>query len=87
MRRGSNQAAERSRARRADRRPEILRLLDERGELSRAQIADALRLRRAGVNHWLKRLRTEGRVVLTAERETDPNARYRLAPVRRTSGG
>lgn len=64
---------------RADRRPEIRRLLRDRGPLARAEIEAALGLAQTTVNRWLRVLRADGEVELTTRREKDPGARYRLA--------
>jgi ATP-dependent DNA helicase RecG len=63
---------------RRDRRQEILVILRERGELSRAEIARALRLSDAGARKWLAVLRTEGMVEVTTSDPRSPKARYRL---------
>jgi len=69
----------RSRRRRADRRGEIVSLLRQAGELSRAEVAERLRVSNPTAGKWLARLRTERVVVLTTRNARDPNARYRLA--------
>jgi ATP-dependent DNA helicase RecG len=68
---------------RRDRRPEILVLLRESGELSRAEIARALGLSNAAARKWLAILREEGAVELTTESPRAPGARYRLAQPRK----
>lgn len=67
------------RAARADRRPEIRRLLRERGPLARVEIGAALGLAQTTVSRWLRMLRVDGEVELTTAREKDPGAKYRLA--------
>lgn len=69
----------RSRRRRADRRGEIVSLLRQAGELSRAEVAERLGVSDPTAGKWLARLRSERAVVLTTESSHDPNARYRLA--------
>lgn len=68
---------------RRDRRPEILALLRERGELPRAEIATALGLSNAAARKWLAILREESAVELTTESPRSPGARYRLAHSRK----
>ncbi len=63
---------------RRSRRPEILQLLKQRGELSRAEIGRALGLSEAGVRKWLAILRSEGQVILTTTTARSSKARYRL---------
>lgn len=63
---------------RADRRPEIRRLLRERGPLARAEIEAALGVAQTTVSRWLRRLRADGEVELTTAREKAPGAKYRL---------
>jgi ATP-dependent DNA helicase RecG len=72
-----------ARRQRRDRRPEIQALLRERGELPRAEIAEALGLSNAAARKWLAILREEGVVELTTESPRAPGARYRLAGPRR----
>lgn len=73
------ESREPSRAARADRRPDIRRLLRERGPLARAEIEAALGLAQTTVSRWLRMLRADGEVELTTAREKDPGAKYRLA--------
>lgn len=68
----------RSRRRRADRRGEILALLRQSGELSRAEVATRLGVSDPTAGKWLARLRAERAVALTTGSARDPNARYRL---------
>ncbi len=72
-----------ARRQRRDRRPEILALLQERVELSRAEIARALGLSNAAARKWLAILREEGAVELTTESPRAPGVRYRLAQPRK----
>lgn len=69
----------RSRRRRADRRGEIVALLRQAGELSRAEVAERLGVSDPTAGKWLARLRAEWAIVLTTQSARDPNARYRLA--------
>jgi ATP-dependent DNA helicase RecG len=64
---------------RADRRPAILALLAEHGELSRAEIAAALRLSDWSINRWLSQLLQQSAVELTTQSKSSPLARYRLS--------
>ncbi len=72
-----------ARRERRDRRAEILSLLRERGELSRAEIAQALGLSSAAARKWLAILREEGVVELTTDSSRAPGARYRPAQSRK----
>ena len=63
---------------RADRRPEIRRLLGQRGEMSRAALQAELGLGQPIVSRWLKRMLKEGEVELTTWSEKSPGAKYRL---------
>jgi ATP-dependent DNA helicase RecG len=63
---------------RRDRRPDILRLLHARGEVSRAEIQVALGLTTAAIVYWLGRMRTDKAIELTTKSPRDPGARYRL---------
>jgi ATP-dependent DNA helicase RecG len=63
---------------RRDRRLEVLALLLDRGELSRAEIARGLSLSDAAARKWLAVLRTEGKVEVTTSDPRSRNARYRL---------
>jgi ATP-dependent DNA helicase RecG len=65
---------------RADRRPAILALLAEHGELSRAEIAAHLGLTDWSVNRWLGQMLTNGNIELTTAAKSSPLARYRLKP-------
>ena len=69
----------RPRRRRADRRAEILALLRQAGELSRAEVARHLRLSDETAGRWLARLRGEHKVELTTPTPRDPGARYRAS--------
>jgi ATP-dependent DNA helicase RecG len=63
---------------RADRRPAILALLSEYGELSRAEIASRLGIGDSTVRRWLGLLRRDGQIVLTTQVVGSTDARYRL---------
>ena len=63
---------------RADRRPEIRRLLGQRGEMSRAALQAELGLGQPIVSRWLRRMLKERDVELTTESEKSPGAKYRL---------
>jgi ATP-dependent DNA helicase RecG len=63
---------------RRDRRPEILALLRERGELSRGEIAQALGVTDRAARKWLAVLRAEGKVEPTTESPRSRKLRYRL---------
>lgn len=64
---------------RRDRRRDVLNLLQERGELSRAEIAHSLGLTDGTVKSWLAILRAEGKVEFTTASLRAPNVRYRLS--------
>jgi ATP-dependent DNA helicase RecG len=68
---------------RRDRRQDVLNLLRERGELSRAEIARSLDLTDRTANWWLGVLRNEGKVEITTPSLRAPNVRYRLPQVNR----
>jgi len=63
---------------RRDRRQEVLDLLRERGDLSRAEIARGLNLSDAAARKWLAVLRHEGMVELTTSDPRSRKVRYRL---------
>jgi len=63
---------------RADRRPQIRRLLEQRGEMSRAALQAELGLGQPIVSRWLRRMLKEGDVELTTQSERSSGARYRL---------
>ena len=63
---------------RADRRPEIRRLLGQSGEMSRAALQAQLGLGQPIVSRWLRRMLKEGEVELTTESERSPEAKDRL---------
>jgi ATP-dependent DNA helicase RecG len=63
---------------RRDRRQEVLDLLRDGGDLSRAEIARSLSLSDAAARKWLAVLRTEGKVEVTTSDPRSRNARYRL---------
>ena len=65
-------------AARADRRPEIRRLLGERGEMSRAALQAELGLGQPIVSRWLRRMLKERDIALTTRSERSPGAKYRL---------
>jgi ATP-dependent DNA helicase RecG len=62
---------------RADRRPAILALLKEHGELSRTEIMDLLSFSETATRWWLRILVQEGAVELTAPARSR-QSRYRL---------
>jgi predicted transcriptional regulator len=63
-----------------DKGPEaVARLLERRGTLSRAELADLLAAPDSTVRYWLKKLIAAGRIQRTTERPRDPSARYRPA--------
>ena len=64
---------------RYNRREEILPLLHERGELTRAEIAESLGLSDVAARKWLPQLRAENRVDLTTANPRSRHARYRIA--------
>lgn len=68
----------RSRRRRADRRGEIIALLRQSDELTRAEVAERVGVSNETAGKWLARLRTERVVELTTKNARDPNASYRL---------
>jgi hypothetical protein len=72
------QEAERPTRTRADRRPAILALLAEHGELSRAEIAAQIGLTDWSINRWLGMLVKSGQIELTTASKSSPLARYRL---------
>jgi ATP-dependent DNA helicase RecG len=80
------QEAERPMRTRADRRPAILALLAEHGELSRAEIATQIGLTDWSVNRWLGMLVKSGQIELTTTSKSSPLARYRLRSGRKTWG-
>jgi len=63
---------------RADRRPEIRRLLKQHGEMSRAALQAELGLGQPIVSRWLRRMLNAGEVELTTSSERSPDAKYRL---------
>lgn len=69
------------RGERADRRPEIRRLLAQRGEMSRAALQVELGLGQPVVSRWLKRMLKEGEIELTTKSERSPGAKYRLRSI------
>ena len=71
-------AAQFGRGERADRRSEILQLLGQRGEMSRAALQAELGLGQPIVSRWLRRMLKEGKVELTTQSERSPGAKYRL---------
>lgn len=62
-------------------RGEIVALLRQRGELSRADVAQRLGVSDETAGRWLGRLRAERSVELTTRSSRDPNAKYRLIGV------
>lgn len=64
--------------RRRDRRQDIVEILAESPDLSRAEIALRLGVSGETASRWLARLRREHRVQVTTASPRHPNARYRL---------
>jgi ATP-dependent DNA helicase RecG len=62
---------------RVDRRRAILDLLRQRGDLTRAEIADELEMTDGSATKWLRTLRDEGLVELTTVSARSRHARYR----------
>ena len=75
---GAQPAVRSVRSERADRRPEIRRLLGQHGEMSRAALQTELGLGQPIVSRWLKRMIKEGEIQLTTQNEKSPEAKYRL---------
>jgi ATP-dependent DNA helicase RecG len=73
------QKADRGGRTRADRRPAILALLAEHGELSRAELAERLELTGWSITRWLAMLVQSNEVELTTAAKRSPQARYRLS--------
>jgi ATP-dependent DNA helicase RecG len=63
---------------RNDRRHEIRRLLEQHGQLSRAELQLQLGLSQTIVSRWIKRMLAEGEVELTTATDRSPGAKYRL---------
>jgi ATP-dependent DNA helicase RecG len=63
---------------RGDRQSAVLALLRERGELTRAEVAEALGVSDIAARKWLAQLRTDGRVETTTKSARSPHTRYRL---------
>jgi len=68
-----------SRRPRPNRRRQIVDFLALVGDASKTEIAERLRLNPKTVEHWLRKLRTEG-VVDATERTRSRNTRYQLSP-------
>ena len=66
------------RQQRADRRPDILALLQRDGALSATELAARLGMTSAPVKRWLRRLVDEKQVESIATTPTDPRTRYRI---------
>jgi ATP-dependent DNA helicase RecG len=62
----------------ADRRPQIRALLEQKGEISRADMQTELGLRQAIVSRWLKRMLEAGEIEHTTKSEKSPETKYRL---------
>ena len=77
---GTPLVAQSASAERADRRPEIRRLLGQRGEMSRAALQAELGLGQPIVSRWLRRMLKEREIELTTQREKSPGAKNRLRP-------
>jgi ATP-dependent DNA helicase RecG len=75
-------AAQSGHSERADRRPEIRRLLGQRGEMSRAALQAELGLGQPIVSRWLRRMLKEGEIELTTQSERSPGVKYRLRSIR-----
>ncbi|HSW29712.1 MAG TPA: ATP-binding protein [Longimicrobiales bacterium] len=58
----------------------VARLLERRGTLSRAELADLLGAPDSTVRYWLKKLIAAGRVRRTTEKARAPGVRYGLTP-------
>ena len=71
--------------RRRDRRDDIVSLLRDRGNLSRAEISQALGLSDISIRKWIATMRDEGIIVTTGQKARSKNVRYELA--RRPSPG
>jgi ATP-dependent DNA helicase RecG len=71
-------AAQSAHGERADRRPEIRRLLGQSGEMSRAALQAKLGLGQPIVSRWLRRMLKDTEIELTTESEKSPGAKYRL---------
>jgi ATP-dependent DNA helicase RecG len=69
-------------SRRKDRRSDIASLLHERGELSRAQIAQVLGVSDFAVRKWLATMRSEGTIVAVGAKTKSKNVRYALSSKR-----
>ena len=61
-----------------DRRPQIRRLLGQRGEMSRAELQAELRLGQPIVSRWLRRMLKDGEIEITTESAKSSGAKYRL---------
>jgi ATP-dependent DNA helicase RecG len=62
---------------RRDRRPEIIGLLRDRGELSAGEIASALKVGAEAIRRWLRIMRKEHSVEATTKRLRSPTTKYR----------
>lgn len=65
---------------RPNRRRQILGLLEARGELSKSDVSNMLGLTSKTTEHWLRKLKNEGRVESTAPGRGRRDNRYRLTP-------
>lgn len=72
---------------RADRRPEIRRLLLHTSPLSRAEIAGRLGLESDAISKWLTRMTRDGELDRVARSPRDPATTYRLTPAGRARTG
>ena len=73
-------AAQSAHGERADRRPEIRRLLGQSGEMSRAALQAKLGLGQPIVSRWLRRMLKDAEIELTTQSDRSPGAKYRLRP-------
>ncbi len=61
---------------RRDRREEITKIINEKGECGRQELADVLNLSGAAVLHWLRKLIKEGVIKPTTNSLKDPSVKY-----------
>lgn len=70
---------------RADRRPDIRRLLADAGPLSRAEVEERLGQRGGAIAKWLRRMLQDGEVATTRASTRDPYTKYQLTDVGRAA--